>query len=443
MLNVNYHLAKLEEDGAPIKVGIVGTGRMGTGAVCQIACMKGMNTLIAADAAVERAVRAFEINGYARDDIVVTESVTEATAALARGKVVATGDADVVPRAEVDVVVDATGVPEVGAAVGLASLTNGKHTIMLNVEADVLVGPILNRIALRSGLIYSGVYGDEPGLIKELYDFADALGFEVVALGKVPTSLAHFNREANPENIAEEARSLGQNPKMFCSFRDASKTMIEMAAVSNATGLVQDIPGMHGPSILLKDFASTFSLKSQGGILNRNGVVDFVRPPLNERGEVDYVNGLPNGLFCVATTDHPQIREDLIYHKMGDGPNYTFYRPYHMVGVEVPLTVAHAVIRKEPVVAPLGGIISEVTTKAKKDLSPGEMLDGGGGFTVYAFMELADEARRGNMLPFGLAENIRMKVAAKKDTIITYDMVELDETMAALQLRRLQDKLFQ
>jgi len=442
VLNLNHHLAKLEEEGAPIRVGVVGTGRMGTGIVCQIARMKGMNTLIAADVSVERAIRAFEINGYKKDDIVVTEDVAEANDALERGKVVATGDANVVPRTEVDVVVDATGVPEVGAGVGLASLTNGKHTIMLNVEADVLVGPILNRIARRSNVIYSGVYGDEPGLIKELYDFADGLGFEVVALGKVPVSLAHFNREANPENIAEEAQSLGQNPKMFCSFRDASKTMIEMAAVSNATGLVPDVPGMHGPSILLKDFAPTFNLKSQGGILNRKGVVDFVCPPLNERGEIDYANGLPNGLFCVATTDHPQIREDLIYHKMGNGPNYTFYRPYHMVGVEVPLTIAHAVIRKEPVVAPLGGIVSEVTTKAKKDLAPGEMLDGGGGFTVYAFMELPEVARRGNMLPFGLAENIRMKAAVKKDTPITYEMVELDESSTALQLRRLQDKLF-
>lgn len=438
---LNSRLQELEEQGMPIRVGIVGAGRMGTGVACQISRMKGMRVVILADIQLENAAAAFRFNGLKAKDIVTTDDLERARLAILEGKVVATREKRLVPKVPIDVIVEATGVPEVGAMVALEGIQNRKHMVMLNVETDVVIGPLLKRMADASDVVYTLTIGDEPGAIAELYDFVVSLGMKVVCAGKSP--FKPIKRQETPQTLKKEAERLGLNPKMLCSFRDGSKTDIEMAAVANGTGLVPDIPGMHGPRATISDLPKVFSLKRQGGILGRQGVVDFATSFLNKEGETDRGKSVAPGVFVVFTTDHAQIRKDLEWLLMGPGPNYCLYRPYHLVGIETPISIARAAIYGEASLAPSGGLVAEVATVAKKDLKAGEPLDGIGGFTVHGMIYRAEVARQENLLPLGLTYGARLKRAIKKGQPIRYDEVELEERSLLLQLRRIQDALFQ
>ncbi|MFH0870972.1 MAG: SAF domain-containing protein [bacterium] len=438
---LNSRLQELEEQGMPIRVGIVGAGRMGTGVACQISRMKGMRAVILADIQLENAAAAFRSNGLKAKDIVTTDDLERARLAILEGKVVATREKRLVPKVPIDVIVEATGVPEVGAMVALEGIQNRKHMVMLNVETDVVIGPLLKRMADASDVVYTLTIGDEPGAIAELYDFVVSLGMKVVCAGKSP--FKPIKRQETPQTLKKEAERLGLNPKMLCSFRDGSKTDIEMAAVANGTGLVPDIPGMHGPRATISDLPKVFSLKRQGGILGRQGVVDFATSFLNKEGETDRGKSVAPGVFVVFTTDHAQIRKDLEWLLMGPGPNYCLYRPYHLVGIETPISIARAAIYGEASLAPSGGLVAEVATVAKKDLKAGEPLDGIGGFTVHGMIYRAEVARQENLLPLGLTYGARLKRAIKKGQPIRYDEVELEERSLLLQLRRIQDALFQ
>jgi len=438
---LNSRLQELEEQGMPIRVGIVGAGRMGTGVACQISRMKGMRVVILADIQLENAAAAFRFNGLKAKDIVTTDDLERARLAILEGKVVATREKRLVPKVPIDAIVEATGVPEVGAMVALEGIQNRKHMVMLNVETDVVIGPLLKRMADASDVVYTLTIGDEPGAIAELYDFVVSLGMKVVCAGKSP--FKPIKRQETPQTLKKEAERLGLNPKMLCSFRDGSKTDIEMAAVANGTGLVPDIPGMHGPRATISDLPKVFSLKRQGGILGRQGVVDFATSFLNKEGETDRGKSVAPGVFVVFTTDHAQIRKDLEWLLMGPGPNYCLYRPYHLVGIETPISIARAAIYGEASLAPSGGLVAEVATVAKKDLKAGEPLDGIGGFTVHGMIYRAEVARQENLLPLGLTYGARLKRAIKKGQPIRYDEVELEERSLLLQLRRIQDALFQ
>ena len=438
---LNSRLQELEEQGMPIRVGIVGAGRMGTGVACQISRMKGMRAVILADIQLENATAAFRFNGLKAKDIVTTDDLERARLAILEGKVVATREKRLVPKVPIDVIVEATGVPEVGAMVALEGIQNRKHMVLLNVETDVVIGPLLKRMADASDVVYTLTIGDEPGAIAELYDFVVSLGMKVVCAGKSP--FKPIKRQETPQTLKKEAERLGLNPKMLCSFRDGSKTDIEMAAVANGTGLVPDIPGMHGPRATISDLPKVFSLKRQGGILGRQGVVDFATSFLNKEGETDRGKSVAPGVFVVFTTDHAQIRKDLEWLLMGPGPNYCLYRPYHLVGIETPISIAGAAIYGEASLAPSGGLVAEVATVAKKDLKAGEPLDGIGGFTVHGMIYRAEVARQENLLPLGLTYGARLKRAIKKGQPIRYDEVELEERSLLLQLRRIQDALFQ
>ena len=438
---LNSRLQELEEQGMPIRVGIVGAGRMGTGVACQISRMKGMRAVILADIQLENAAAAFRFNGLKAKDIVTTDDLERARLAILEGKVVATREKRLVPKVPIDAIVEATGVPEVGAMVALEGIQNRKHMVMLNVETDVVIGPLLKRMADASDVVYTLTIGDEPGAIAELYDFVVSLGMKVVCAGKSP--FKPIKRQETPQTLKKEAERLGLNPKMLCSFRDGSKTDIEMAAVANGTGLVPDIPGMHGPRATISDLPKVFSLKRQGGILGRQGVVDFATSFLNKEGETDRGKSVAPGVFVVFTTDHAQIRKDLEWLLMGPGPNYCLYRPYHLVGIETPISIARAAIYGEASLAPSGGLVAEVATVAKKDLKAGEPLDGIGGFTVHGMIYRAEVARQENLLPLGLTYGARLKRAIKKGQPIRYDEVELEERSLLLQLRRIQDALFQ
>lgn len=427
MLGINRKLANLEKSNSYIKVGLVGAGQMGRGMISQIESMKGMRVVITADLAIDNVKNAYENAGIDSANIVETDELEKAHAAVSQDKVIATKDSKLVTTlSEVDVVVDATGVPNIGAEIAWDSILNNKHIVMLNVEADVTVGPLLKKMADSSGVVYTGSAGDEPGAVMELYDFADAMGFEIVALGKGKNN--PLNLESNPDVTAEEAEQKGSSPKMLASFQDGTKTMVEMNCVANATGFAPDQPGMHGFEGEVADLPGIFIEKDKGGELNGRQVVDFV-------------NGVAPGVFAIIASDKEEVNAEMKYLKMGDGPNYVLYRPYHLTSLETPLSIAKAYFDKEPTIAPHYGLQGETVAVAKKDLAEGDYLDGIGGYSVYGKLYKSDQAEADSALPVGLVDkNVKLKNDVKKGDVITYDDVEQTNESTIWKLRALQDK---
>ncbi|KOF11201.1 NAD(P)-dependent oxidoreductase [Planococcus glaciei] len=429
MLGINRKLQELEDNRILIKVGLVGAGQMGRGMVSQIENMVGMRVVITADIQIENVVHAYTKSGVADADIIKTDNPDEAAEAVRNGKVVATTDAQLVTTlTEVDVVVDATGVPDIGAKIAWDAILNKKHIVMLNVEADVTIGPLLKKMADASGVVYTGTAGDEPGAIMELYDFADALGFEVVALGKGKNN--PLNLDANPDTAAEEAARKGASAKMLASFQDGTKTMVEMTAVANATGFLPDKPGMNGFVSDVKGLPEIFKLKEDGGQVGNKKIVE-------------YINGIAPGVFAIVASEKDEVNHEMQYLSMGEGPNYVLYRPYHLTSLETPISIARAFIYNEATIAPWKGLQAETVTVAKTDLDEGQFLDSIGGFTVYGSILSAAEAKEQNALPMGLVDrNVQLKRAIKKGEIISYDDVVQTKESTIWRLRRMQDDTF-
>ena len=430
MYEINARLQALEDAGTPIHVSLIGCGQMGKDIIAQIREMVGIVCDIVVDLQPETVLDGYRQAGYADDQIVVTDDLAEAEAAVAAGRKVATTDYRLaVAAAQTQVVIDATGSPEMGARVTMECIFHKRHIVMMNVECDVTIGPLLRRLCQQAGIVYSLTAGDEPGSILEIYRFAKALGFRVVAAGKGKNNPLDIYANPGMPEWRDKAAARRMNARMLVEFVDGSKTMIEMCAVSNATGLVPDVRGMHGPHGDAEDLAKVFSLKSQGGILDREGVVDYG------------IGKIAPGVFVVVTTDNQRIIDGLVQRDMGSGPNYLLYRPYHLCSIETPITAAQAVIYGESTAHPLPHRTSECITVAKKDLKAGETLDAIGEYCYRASIELASVAREGNMLPVGLAKGARLLCDVPKDTVITYDMVELNPDSVLLQLRRMQDQL--
>lgn len=438
---IKRKLLKREAAGNPITVAWVGAGRMITGAICQTAQMRGMRNAVVCDVRIERAVRAHTINGVAREDVVVAETAGAANDAIRQGKPVVTQDTMLVPELDVDCVVEGTGVTTVGAEVAFRCIQAGKHIVMLNVETDVVVGPLLHQMARRAGVVYTVSSGDEPGLIVELVERWGGLGFEIVAVGKTPTSLAKLDVAATPDSVADDARALGVNPHVLVTFRDTTKTAIEMSSIANATGLVPDVRGMHGPVAGKHDLARLFCLKEEGGLLHRRGVVDYARPLLLPDGSVDFLNSVTPGVFVVVRATHPQIQQDLDYFNViRSGDYFTFYTPYHLVTSEIPLSIVWAVDDGQPTCVPHYGLLAEVMGAAKSDLPAGAVLDAGGGSTVYGVNDLATVARREGGVPLGLLEGARLLRDVPRGQVVTRDAVELKTDSLLYSLRMVQDR---
>lgn len=429
MLGINRKLEELERQGTIIKVGLVGAGQMGRGMVSQIENMSGMRVVITADIQLKNVVKAYSKAGVADGDIVETNEVETASEAIRAGKVAATTDAQLVTSLpEVDVVVDATGVPDIGAKIAWDAILNKKHIVMLNVEADVTIGPLLMKMADASGVVYTGTAGDEPGAIMELYDFADALGFDVVALGKGKNN--PLNLAANPDSAAEEAARKGASAKMLASFQDGTKTMVEMTAVANATGFLPDTPGMHGFVSDVKGLPEIFKSKEDGGQVNNQKIVE-------------YINGVAPGVFAIIASEKEEVNHEMQYLSMGPGPNYVLYRPYHLTSLETPISIARAYIYNEATIAPWKGLQAETVTVAKVDLQEGQFLDSIGGFTVHGSILSAVEAKQKNALPLGLVDrHVQLKRSIQKGEIITYDDVVQTQESTIWRLRRIQDDTF-
>lgn len=428
MIGINSELAEREKENNPVKIGLIGAGQMGVDVVAQVTMMKGIDVVAIADVDIERARRAFEIAGMnVRTE--KADSTEQADQLIAQNKYVYAPDYRVIADMKgIDVMLEATGVPEIGAKAALRSARSGQHLAMMNVETDITVGPLLKRYAEYKGVLYALAAGDEPAACKELYDFADALGFTIVAMGKGKNNPLDRHAKPTDEKWATEANRRGLSPNMLIEFVDGSKTMIEMAAVSNATGLVPDVRGMHGPKTSRDRLNVTFALKEHGGILNRAGVVDYG------------IGQVHPGVFAVVSTDHPRLRQALVYRDMGDGPYYTLFRPYHLCSIEVPLTCAMLAIRGKSNMVPLDKLISEVFVVAKQDLRLGEVLDGIGGCCFYCLIDEYKVASEEGLLPAGIAKSAKLTRAVAKDTPVTYEDVELSEPSAIIDLRRLQDE---
>jgi len=436
-------LLKRESLGGPIKVGVVGAGRMGTGVVNQIFTMRGMKVVAVADLVEDRAFRAFKENGM-EGQIVAASQEGAAQDALRRGKVVVTQDALLLPRLDLDAIVEATGIPEIGAVVAYASILEKKHVVMLNVEADVVVGPILSRLARAAGVVYTLAAGDQPGAICEMAEWATGLGLKIVAAGR-GTLRGPGDREATPEDSKEKAEKLGLNPKMYNSFRDGTKAQTEMTAVANALGLPPEVRGMHEPFASVDDLPRLFCLKEEGGLLSQEGVVELANG-ITPEGKLIKEGKVFPGVFLVVTSDHPGVRQDLAYvmdptliEPSRKGKTFVLFRPYHLCSIETPNSVAQAVLFGQPTGAPGEKPVAELITIAKRDLKAGEILDGGGGFTVYGLIERAEVAKAQNLLPFGFAYEARLKADVKKGEAIRWDQVQVNEDSFLLKLRRLQE----
>jgi predicted homoserine dehydrogenase-like protein len=447
MLNLPSKLASLDE---PVRVGVVGAGLFGSNLVTQMEHVPGLRTAAIADVATEKAVAAYERAGVDGDAIAVVDGRDAADAAMADGKRVVLGDGNDLASADVDVLVEATGVPSVGARHAFNALMAGTHVVMVTVEADTVVGPFLTELAERNGVTYSMAYGDQPALIVELVDWARTAGFEVVAAGKGVPFRESFHH-GTPDDIFErmgfeasfvEERNL--NARMYNSFADGTKVAVEMCAVANATGLGPDVPRMHLPTAEIPEIPGTLRPKSDGGILDSTGVVDTVSSLYPDGSSVPEDRDISFGVFVVTRSPDSHVRQYLSAYAgpgfavAGDGEYQVFYRPYHLPGLETGISVANAALRNEPTGAPRERV-AEVVGAAKRDLSGGEELDGGGGTTVYGVLVDAETADEEGYVPFELLDRATLTGGVARDDIVTEDDVDLDESSFLYRLRRTMD----
>ncbi len=422
-------LARREDDGKPVRIGLIGCGEMGTDIVTQVAQMRGITVAAIADTQPQRALTAVGTAGLARSDAVEVKRPNDLLSTIEQNKIAVSEDASQIVTCDlVDVVIDATGKPAVGAEIGLTAMEHGKHLVMMNVEADVTIGAYLKHAADRLGVVYSLGAGDEPSSCMELIEFVSAMGHEIVAAGKGKNN--PLNHEAVPDDYREEAERRNMNPRMLVEFVDGSKTMVEMAAIANATGLVPDKPGMHGPAASREALSSVLCPLADGGVLSKKGVVDFT-----------IGKGVAPGVFVIAEMAHPRLRERMNDLKLGAGPYYTFFRPYHLTSLEVPLTCARAVLHGKADMVPLDRPVAEVCAVAKRNLVPGDRLDAIGETSYRSWIMTAEEARGANAIPCGLLEDGTVTKAIAKGELITSKNAKIDPGSKLAELRERQDAL--
>ena len=420
---------RLEKTGRPIRVGLIGSGEMGTDIVTQCEQMTGITVSAIAEINLDAARKALRIAGRPDEAFAVSDHAAGFDSVITSGKTAITQDAQMVCKSGlIDVVIDATGKPAVGAEIGLTAMEHGKHLVMMNVEADVTIGAYLQAEARRLGVVYTLGAGDEPSSCMELINFVTGLGYPIVAAGKGKNN--PLNIDATPIDYMDEAKRRNMNPRMLVEFVDGSKTMVEMAAIANATGLVPDRPGMHGPAATLAELEKVLCPTADGGVLTRKGVVDY-----------SIGKGVAPGVFVIAEMAHPRVRERMHDLKLGAGPYYTFYRPYHLTSLEVPLSCARAVLYGTADMQPLDVPSAEVCAVAKKDLKPGDKLDALGEYTYRAWIMTRQEAAAVKAVPCGLLEGGSVTAPIKKGALLTAANTAPDGSARIVALRQRQDDM--
>ena len=427
MIIVDRALEQREKDADPIRVGLVGAGFMGRGIALQIlTATPGMELVAVSNRSLGPAREAFVAAGV--DDPLVVDSVPRLEQAIHDGQPAITDEGLLLAEAEgMDAIVEVTGSVEFGAQVVLRAIEHGKHAILMNAELDGTLGPILKDRADRAGVIYTNSDGDQPGVMMNLYRFVKGIGVRPVLCGNIK---GLHDPHRNPTTQESFARTWGQKPHMVTSFADGTKISFEQAIVANATGMRVAKRGMHGfevePGTRIEDAAQLFD---PAELEEGNGIVDYV------------VGAAPGpGVFVLGMHSHPTQQHYLNLYKLGEGPLYCFYTPYHLCHFEAPATIARAVDFGDAALAPAGCLQVEVVATAKVDLKPGDELDGFGGYLSYGLAENADIARSERLLPLGLTEEgCRLVRPVAKDEVLTYDDVELPGDRLCERLRVEQD----
>jgi predicted homoserine dehydrogenase-like protein len=430
---VNLHrlLKAREARGEPLRVGMIGAGKFGSMFLSQARHTPGVRITALADLDPARAKQALQRVGWSDSAIASVRFFDDGARMIA--------------EPDVDIVIDATGSPAAGIAHALACCDHRKHVVMVNVEADALAGPLLARRAQEAGIVYSLAYGDQPALICEMVDWARACGFEVIAAGKGTKYLPQYHA-STPETVwghygltPADARLGGLNPQMFNSFLDGTKSAIEMCAVANATGLLAP-EGLTFPPCGVDELPTVLRPQDDGGVLHHRGQVEVVSSLQRDGSPV--ARDLRWGVYVVFAGGSEYVERCFKeYGLVTDttGQYTALYKPYHLIGLELGVSVASVGARGEPTGCPIG-FNADVVATAKRDLAAGELLDGEGGYTVYGKVMPAHESLRLGGLPLGLAHKVRLVNAVHAGQALRWTDVEIDEREPAAAFRRAMEK---
>ncbi|MFC3125985.1 NAD(P)H-dependent oxidoreductase [Pseudoroseomonas globiformis] len=420
-------LKKREADGNPVRVGMFGAGFMARGITNQIAhSVPGMVLSVICNRNLEKARRAYEEAGIT--DIAEVTSTAALADCIRAGRAAITSDPMLLCEVEgLDCLIDATGAIEYGASITLAAFKNGKSMVSMNAELDATVGPLLKRKADEAGVIFTGCDGDQPGVEMNLYRFVKSIGLTPLVCGNIKGLQDPYRNPTTQEGFAKQ---WGQDPYMVTSFADGTKISFEQAIVANATGMTVNKRGMIGRDHRghIDELTQSYDVEE---LRKLGGIVDYT------------VGSKPGpGVFVLAAHDDPKQQHYLNLYKLGTGPLYSFYTPYHLCHFEVPLSVARLVLCQDAVIQPIAGPMVDVVATAKVDLAEGDVIDTLGGYKSYGQCETYAISREQRLLPMGLAEGCRLRRAVPKDTVLTYDDVEIPADRLIDQLRAEQDKTF-
>ncbi|MGI8525979.1 MAG: NAD(P)H-dependent oxidoreductase [Pseudolabrys sp.] len=444
-MNLYSKLIERDATGKPVTVGLIGAGKFGTMFLSQAIRTRGMHIVGVADLDVARAKSQLKTAGW-KDEAYAAASLADA---LKKRTTLVTADAAaLIESPQIEVIVEATGVPGAGITHALQAIANGKHIIMVNVEADVVAGPLLARRAKAAGVVYSLAWGDQPALICEHVDWARAAGFKVVCAGK-GTSYHPTYHQSTPDTLWDILDQYLQikdrnsiNPKMFNSFIDGTKSGIEMSAVCNATGLLPQSNGLGFPPATRFELADVCKPKADGGTLEKAGVTEVTSSVYRDGKDVPHHLAL--GTYVVIEGESDYARRCFQEYAMlpdRSGKYAALYRPIHMIGLELGISVASAALRGEPTGAP-NGFRSDVVATAKRHLKAGEMLDGEGGFCVWGKQTPADVSLDRELLPLGLAHNVKLKHDIAQGGALQWADVAYDANDTAVKVRREMEAAF-
>ena len=444
-MNLHSKLLEREAAGHPVTVGVIGAGKFGTMFLAQARLTAGLHVAVVVDIDVARARRQLDTAGWpaARYDAASLDDAYATRATLVTDDAMA-----MIADPRIEVIVEATGVPGAGIAHALAAIGHGKHIVMVNVEADAVAGPLLARRASEAGVVYSLAWGDQPALICEHVDWARAAGFKVVCAGKGTRYEPHYH-QSNPDNVWDildrylaitDRASI--NPKMFNSFVDGTKSGIEMTAVCNATGLVPQSGGLSFPPATRFELAEICKPRNDGGVLEKAGVTEVTSSVYRDGRDVPHHLAL--GTYVVIEGDPDYARRCFREYAMlpdSGGKYAALYRPIHMIGLELGISVASCALRHEPTGAPTG-FRSDVVATAKRALKAGEILDGEGGFCVWGKQTPADVSLAGGLLPLGLAHDVKLLRDIPAGSALTWSDVASDPDDIAVKVRREMESAF-